>query len=153
MNEQDDDVGITTLNDYQQACLRTAVRFTAEKDELCRGALGLTGEAGEVAEYIKKHLYHGHVLNKWYLKSELGDILWYIAVLADFLGFTLEEIATYNIEKLAIRYPEGVKKFVVHSRSRQDYLRDIQGNFEAVDKEVKEVKKVKESDDDTDIQS
>ncbi|QAA35234.1 nucleotide pyrophosphohydrolase [Clostridium manihotivorum] len=71
------------------------------------GALGLGGEAGEVQDYIKKVLFHGHKLDKEKLKEELGDVLWYIGYLAYIQGMTLEEIAIANIEKLLLRYPNG----------------------------------------------
>ncbi len=74
---------------------------------LARDALGLTGEAGEVADLIKKHIGHGHPLDKTKTAKELGDDFWYIAVLACRIGYTLEDIARMNVAKLMARYPEG----------------------------------------------
>lgn len=71
------------------------------------GALGLTGEAGEVADYIKKVLFHSHQLSKEKLAEELGDVLWYLTYLTNISGYSLSEIAELNIEKLEKRYPEG----------------------------------------------
>lgn len=70
-------------------------------------ALGLAGEAGEVADYIKKVVAHGHPLDSEKLAQELGDVLWYLVVTADALGFSLDEIASQNITKLRKRYPQG----------------------------------------------
>lgn len=70
-------------------------------------ALGLAGESGEVADLIKKHLGHGHSLDKGKLTKELGDVLWYIAVLSSEVGMSLEEVAEANLAKLRARYPEG----------------------------------------------
>ena len=68
-------------------------------------ALGLAGEAGEIADLIKKSQYRGRELDINRLLEELGDSLWYIAYLAGYLGFTLEEVASLNYEKLSERHP------------------------------------------------
>ena len=95
------------LDEYQELALRTAGHRESERRLLTYTALGLTGESGEVAEIIKKAFYHGHALDKDALHKELGDVLWYLAVMADGLGFSLGEIASANIAKLRARYPEG----------------------------------------------
>lgn len=101
-----DCVGIFSLNGYQIAAMRTA----GMENKICRYgnfALGIAGEAGEVADYIKKVLYHGHPIDKDKLCKELGDVLWYVATLADTAGLTLEVVARANIDKLWARYPNG----------------------------------------------
>lgn len=70
-------------------------------------ALGLTGEAGEVADLVKKGIYHRQGLDHEKLKKELGDVMWYLSALADHLGMSLAEIMQANIEKLKVRFPEG----------------------------------------------
>lgn len=70
-------------------------------------ALGLTGESGEVADILKKVVFHGHDLDKAKLKAELGDVLWYVARLASALDLSLSDIMQHNIDKLQARYPEG----------------------------------------------
>ena len=95
------------FNDYQRLASRTRNSDLDHTEHLVNGALGLAGEAGEVADTIKKHLYQGHVVTRDQLCEELGDDLWYIADLATTLGLTLEEVARRNIEKLKARYPEG----------------------------------------------
>ena len=62
---------------------------------------------GEVAEIVKKHVFHGGPLSREDLGSELGDVLWYLAHLADLIGMSLEEIASANATKLRARYPNG----------------------------------------------
>jgi NTP pyrophosphatase (non-canonical NTP hydrolase) len=69
-------------------------------------ALGLTGEAGEFAELAKKHLFHGHTLDKEKAAKEIGDVLWYVAFACEALGVSLDEIAERNIAKLKARYPD-----------------------------------------------
>lgn len=75
--------------------------------ELTLGALGLTGEAGEVAELVKKHLFHGRALDHQALAKELGDVLWYVMFTAHKSGLSLEYVARKNNEKLRERYPNG----------------------------------------------
>ena len=93
-----------TANEYQNLAMRTA---KPECRKLSNVGLGLAGEAGEVADEIKKHLYHGHPLNKEKLVKELGDVCWYAALAATVLGVSLEDVMLMNIKKLKARYPEG----------------------------------------------
>jgi NTP pyrophosphatase (non-canonical NTP hydrolase) len=97
-----------TLDEYQAIAVSTAIypRDTCEAAfSYC--ALGLTGEAGEVAEKIKKFLRDG-VINDEEVAKEIGDVLWYCANLADELGFTLQEVAVMNANKLYNRKMRGV---------------------------------------------
>ena len=91
------------FNKYQRLALRTTNQEAAKIYPL----LGLAGECGEVIDYMKKVMYHGHEFDKKKLSSELGDILWYISVLASTYDIDLNDVAKNNIEKLAIRYPDG----------------------------------------------
>jgi NTP pyrophosphatase (non-canonical NTP hydrolase) len=79
-------------------------------------AMGLAGEAGEVVDLLKKHLGHGHDLDKVKLTKELGDVLWYVSAIAQSAGLDLGEIAHANVEKLRKRYPNGFS--VEASRNR-----------------------------------
>lgn len=93
------------LDEYQEMCLRTCPNING-----INMVLGLCGESGEIADIIKKIEFHGHPLNDVNiekLKLECGDVLWYVAMLAKFLNFTLSDIATANQEKLKKRYPNG----------------------------------------------
>jgi len=94
------------FNEYQINALRTANGLQGS-ERLAYLALGLCGEAGEVAEHIKKHVGHGHTLDIAALNKELGDVLWYLAVLADYFGLALGDVAEANIAKLKARYPAG----------------------------------------------
>lgn len=106
------------LDEYQQLALRTAGHREDTEKVLTYTALGLTGESGEVAEMIKKAFYHGHPLDRKALSKELGDVLWYLAVMADGLELSLAQIASENIEKLRARYPDGFSE--EHSLDRAD---------------------------------
>lgn len=107
-----------SMNEYQALAMRTAMKTDGEKPAPEYLALSLTGEAGEIAEIIKKHFYHGHPMEVDALADELGDLMWYIAVMANVYGFDLGEIARRNVEKLRRRYPEGFSK--ERSRNREE---------------------------------
>jgi NTP pyrophosphatase (non-canonical NTP hydrolase) len=93
---------MTDFDTYQRMAIRTA----SPRDPLTHTALGLTGEAGEYADAVKKHLIYGKPLDTENLKEELGDILWYVALAAQILGTTMSDLAAANIAKLKLRYPE-----------------------------------------------
>lgn len=95
------------FSEYQTLAARTLGGDRTHEQQLANAALGLTGEAGEVAELIKKHLFHATPLNQEALAKELGDCLWYIGAFATVLGLSMNDIAQRNIEKLQKRYPEG----------------------------------------------
>jgi len=69
--------------------------------------LGLCGEAGEVAEKIKKQVRDG-VFNRHEVAKELGDVLWYLTNLANDIGYNLDEIAGMNVDKLQSRKERNV---------------------------------------------
>ncbi|WGF40274.1 MULTISPECIES: nucleoside triphosphate pyrophosphohydrolase family protein [Lysinibacillus] len=92
------------LNEYQLLATRTAAKHD---NELVNYGLGIAGEAGEVADLIKKAMFHGHVIDHVEVKKELGDVMWYLANIARLAGLSLDEIAEANIEKLKKRYPDG----------------------------------------------
>lgn len=98
-----------SLNEYQKGALETAVY--PEQYRVIYPALGLAGEAGEVADKIKKVIRDegGKVdeQRRMDVAKEIGDVLWYCAVLASDLGFELEEIGRMNYEKLKSRKERG----------------------------------------------
>ena len=101
---------VRELDEYQQAALRTAGNPAAQ-GWLFEKLLGLPEEVGEVLGAIKKAEFHGHSTSSESIKKELGDVLWYVACIAHWYGYTLSDVASTNIEKLRRRYPDG---FSVH---------------------------------------
>lgn len=91
------------------------VDFTRNKEigleeELKNYTLGLVGEAGEVAELVKKHFFHGQELNVAEIVYELGDVLYYLCAICLVLGIDWDEIMLNNNAKLIARYGEGFSK-------------------------------------------
>lgn len=93
---------------YREEVLRTAnASNTGYEDMAVMGALGLVGEAGEVADLIKKEIYHGKQVTTYDLINELSDVRWYLEYLCIALGVTIEEVEQANVAKLRKRYPNG----------------------------------------------
>lgn len=109
LNLQDLDL---SLFEYQRIAKEFAM--FPEEYRIIYPAFGLVGEAGEVAEKIKKHLRTDgdpqrlSEVDAEELAKELGDVLWYLAVLADALGYDLDYIAYKNLDKLADRAERSV---------------------------------------------
>lgn len=115
-----------TCNEYQEEMRRTykpdrkanhalglageaaeiAVNYQQKRDELDR-AFDAMVAAGKVSEAVKKDVFHARPLDPVQLRDELGDLLWYIAATACDYGLTLSEVAETNVAKLRARYPEG----------------------------------------------
>ncbi len=95
------------FEEYQSEARKTAL-YPRRLENLEYPTLGLAGEAGEVANIVKKiQRDHDGILKdeiRAKLKDELGDVLWYISACADELDLTLTEIAEFNVEKLAKRH-------------------------------------------------
>jgi NTP pyrophosphatase (non-canonical NTP hydrolase) len=93
--------------DYIEAAGRT-------KSELCgpvepdtlHAIVGIASEAGEMLDALKKHIFYNQQMDSINLAEELGDLMWYMALLCRRYGWTFEEIQKRNIAKLKARYPE-----------------------------------------------
>lgn len=120
-----------TGNEYQKLAMRTKnvnaterlqdkidmCQFFKEADGKVRGrkdfggiinaCFGLSGEVGEFNDMIKKWIFHEKELDEVHAKKECGDILWYISMLCESFGWSMEEIMQMNIDKLKARYPDG----------------------------------------------
>ena len=98
------------FNEYQKAAISTAI-YPRDKYAIIYPSLGLCGESGEVVEKIKKIIrdkngeFSLDAMNE--IAKELGDVLWYIANIAEDMGFSLDEIARMNIAKITKRQIEN----------------------------------------------
>lgn len=97
------------LNEYQKAALETAIY--PESQKIIYPTLGLTGEAGEVSDKVKKVLRDNNgefsPERREQIALELGDVAWYLAVCAHDIGYSLEDICKKNIAKLLSRKQRG----------------------------------------------
>lgn len=99
------------FHEYQEETRRTMAEpdaaLTGNEGYVTGYALGLAGEAGEVVDLLKKHLFHSRPLDLDSLEKELGDVLWYLSAIATSYGLSLSDIAEKNVNKLRLRYPNG----------------------------------------------
>lgn len=82
-------------------------RLTSGQMRLLNGAIGMSGESGELLDSMKKSVIYGKSVNVENIKEECGDILWYMALVLDTVGSSFEEVMEINVTKLAKRYPSG----------------------------------------------
>ncbi|WP_127715943.1 nucleoside triphosphate pyrophosphohydrolase family protein [Halobacteriovorax sp. HLS] len=102
-------------NEYVKNAIKTeSTDFNAMNDRLSNDGLkrllhagiGLSTESGEFLDALKKHIFYGKELDRVNLAEEVGDLFWYIAIVADELGLDLEDVMDKNIAKLKARYGE-----------------------------------------------
>ena len=118
---------VTSKSTKNQSDLLEALDFMEEQgatpSRLLTTALGLNGEASEFSELIKKCIFQGREYTDEVhaeLKSELSDIMWYIAQACIALGISLEDVLDTNTQKLEARYPDGFEAFRAENRKEGD---------------------------------
>jgi len=94
------------LKEYQKLCKTTAQKFKNKEKEILTWGLGIAGEAGDLAGCIKKTFSHDNNQEHG-IKENLGDTLWYVAMICNFFDWDLEDVLEENIGKLKKRYPKG----------------------------------------------
>ena len=82
--------------------------------------LGLAGEVGEMNDMIKKWVFHEKDLDNTHLKKELGDVMWYVAMMCQSMDWKLDDILQMNVDKLKARYPEGFDVIKANNRKEGD---------------------------------
>lgn len=108
------------FDEYIKECKRTYAWQGLPDIEVCMLCMGLAGETGEVIDYLKKVGFQGHKLEYTKLMSEMGDMMWYFAMLCNYFNLKFEDILQINIEKLKKRYPDGFNS----ERSIERYLQN-----------------------------
>ena len=101
--------------------VRLGRETNTEWSQLLTASIGMQAESGEFSEVIKKIIFQGKPYNedeRYHLKRELGDVLWYWIQGCTALGYTPQEVMEENIKKLEARYPNGFE--VVRSEVRAD---------------------------------
>jgi len=94
------------LKEYQELCKKTAKKFDTAEKEIFTWGLGITGEAGDVASCIKKTFAHDNN-QEIGIKENIGDTLWYAAMICNFFNWDMDKVLEENIKKLEARYPKG----------------------------------------------
>ena len=87
---------------------------------IINGLFGLSGEVGELTDMVKKWIFHESNLDEDHAKKELGDVMWYIAMICESFGWNLDTIMQMNIDKLKKRYPEGFDTERANNRKPED---------------------------------
>ena len=105
----------SSLRAYQRLCATTARKYKSKKMEIMTWGLGIAGEAGDVAGCIKKTYSHNDDQTTG-IRENLGDTMWYIAMICNFYGWKLEDVLTENIDKLHKRYKD--KGFTIKAARR-----------------------------------
>ncbi len=95
------------IKKYQRLVKKTAkVDFKTKSDEIVNWGLGVSGEAGDLAGCIKKTVYHNNDQRQG-IRENVGDTMWYLAMICNFYDWKFEEVLAENIEKLNKRYSKG----------------------------------------------
>ena len=108
------------LKEYQKFCKKTAKKFKDKDKEILTWGLGIAGESGDVAGCIKKTFVHNND-QKSGIRENLGDTMWYIAMICSFFGWNLNDILKENIIKLKKRHPEGFSEKSAKKDKRKDW--------------------------------
>lgn len=120
-----------SMEDYEQGAEKTAKsdysdltelesHVLEEKLEQLNWAIGLSGEAGELADLIKKETFHGHEVSREEKIDEASDVIWYITEFLIVNDITLREVMKYNLEKLGQRYSDGFDKEESQKRNQNE---------------------------------
>jgi NTP pyrophosphatase (non-canonical NTP hydrolase) len=129
------------MKDYINLVKRTeSVIFdtTEANARLLHGAIGLVTESGELIDALKKSAFYGRKLDKQNLREELGDVMWYLAILLDELDYSFEQCQQDNINKLRKRYPEGFTDVI--DRDQEHELSHITLTGSAKQEELKKMR-------------
>lgn len=112
------------MKDYIQQAMRTCAPTTPELQnrmlsnvEDIHAMFGLQTEIGELVDGYKRHIFYGATMDRTNAAEEVGDILWYLAILMDKIGIDFEQCMVANIEKLRKRFPD---KFTEHEAVNRD---------------------------------
>lgn len=92
-------------------------------DSKLHAVIGITTEASELLDAFKKHTFYGRELDIKNIKEEIGDALYYLQILCEEVGYSLDEAKTDNISKLMKRYPDGFKDVI--NRNQKEELSHI----------------------------
>lgn len=113
-----------TLQEYEEFVLSLASPSSTEsyQAKIVTAGLGLSGEAGEFADHVKKDVFHKKPMDRDAAVQELGDVFWYLAFASRAIGSNLQEVMEENVAKLSARYKDGVFKVEhAHAQGEPDH--------------------------------
>jgi NTP pyrophosphatase (non-canonical NTP hydrolase) len=124
----------TDTKDYEAvvdgriACVRDG-QLSVEEDvlQLLHGAMGISTEAGELMDAVKRFLIYGKPVDVTNIMEEIGDLFWYMSLIARCCGFTFEEAKAKNIAKLRARYPDKFTELAALNRNLDAELKALEG--------------------------
>jgi len=117
-------MGNEFLEKYQAFCKTVSSPFETREKEIMTWGLGICGEAGDLAGCIKKTVSHGNDQLPG-IKENLGDVIWYAAMICNFYGWTLEDAIKENVDKLSKRYPNGFSwDAIQRGNTRVDWMEE-----------------------------
>lgn len=94
---------------------------------LLHAGIGISTEAGEFLDALKKHIFYGKELDRVNLAEELGDLFWYMAIVGDELGIKFEDVMDRNITKLKARYGEKFSEEKAENRDLDSERKILEG--------------------------
>lgn len=108
-----------TPSEYQAQAMSTNKDLGSWRENMFHATLGIASEAGEIADEMKAHLVYGKKLDFINLVGEIGDELWFLTLMIQELGLTIEDIMEANIAKLSARYEEGYSDAKALGRNKE----------------------------------
>ena len=108
-----------TGSEYQKLAARTINKELTAKGQEKHALHGIVGEIGELHSLYQK-IYQGHEFDEHHAMSEVSDMLWFIAEYCTAMGWNLDDVMQYNIDKLNSRYPDGFETDKSLNRSEGD---------------------------------
>lgn len=118
--------------EYQRLAVRTCIPrgpmvLSPDQVDLLHAAQGLNTEAGEAMDALKKHFMYSKPMDLVNFQEELGDVLWYIGMICERLGWDMGELMEHNIKKLQVRFPDKFTEEAVSTRNLDAERRVLEG--------------------------
>jgi NTP pyrophosphatase (non-canonical NTP hydrolase) len=119
----------TDLDDYQDMLDRCSDDGRDETLKLLHACMGISTEAGELLDVMKKYLAYGRIIDRVNLAEECGDVLWYVAIILRTLGLSFEDVMQMNINKLEKRFPEKFTADKANNRNLKTEREELESSM------------------------
>jgi len=126
------------INEYQKLATDTCVplrglQIDGAGVDILHAAMGLCTEAGEAMDSVKKFLIYDKDFDEVNFQEELGDVLWYVGMICERMGWSMEQVMEANIKKLQVRFPEKYTGELVINRDLPAERASLESNAQAID--------------------